>query len=439
MNCLNNKNKLNKNGSSIILLAMVFVTMMLAITASIAISRALVVKSECEAFGRLWTKSILSEYDVNLLKEYGIMAYFGNDAEIQKKIDAYLAYSSSGKLDATIGKSSSELMGYELGDPDNFRKALKLGFAGELSESVINDSKREKRDISNMEDDYGDRTINNNVVIDTMPSQGISNTIDTNALVSKLNAGLTCNDLLKAIGTSSTEIMFIKKNLGNHITIGESKNGYFCNEWEYILNGKYDDNANFKACKNKIFIIRNAMNLAFLYKDPEKHAVIVALAEALAPGVAGVLTEAVIAEIWAAIETEVDLEILMDNGRVPFMKTSATWRTSISSVLGSKEVSSQLSKEGTELLRENKNEIESMDGSGGGHSNASSGQNYDDYLLAMIMTLNDNVRVLRIMDLVQINFKHWYYRDFNMMEYYIGTRFSIKANGRSYDFEDSYK
>jgi len=64
---------------------------------------------------------------------------------------------------------------------------------------------------------------------------------------------------------------------------------------------------------------------------------------------------------------------------------------------------------------------------------------YDDYLMAMIMTMNDNVRLLRIMDLVQINMKFRYYRDFNMQEYYTGVRFTIKANGRDYEFEDEYR
>lgn len=429
----------NKKGSSIIMLAMVFVAMMLAITASIAISRALVVKSECESFGHLWTKSILSEYDVHLLSEYGIMAYFGNDAEVQKKIDAYLNYSASGKLDASIGKSSAELIGYELGDPANFKKALKLGFAGEAGEALLNNSKRSKRSTSKSEKNYGTRTIKNNVVLDTLPSHGISNTVDVNALVYKLKNGVSFKDLTNELGGASTEVLFIEKNFGNHVTKGESRDGYFCNEWEYILCGKPDDKANFDSCKNKIFLIRNALNLAYLYKDPEKHAVIVAIAETLAPGVAGVLTEAIIAEVWAAIETEKDMETLLDNGRVPFMKTSATWKTGISSVLGGSEISSQLSKEGENLLNESKNEIESMNGASGGNGSVKDGQNYDDYVLAMIMMLNDNVRLLRLMDIIQINFKSWYYRDFNMMEYFVGVRFSIKGNGKNYDFEDAYK
>lgn len=429
----------NKKGSSIIMLAMVFVAIMLAITISISICRALVVKSECESFGHLWTKSILSEYDVHLLDEYGIMAYFGNDAEVKKKIDSYLKYSASGKLDATIGKSTAELTGYELGNPDNFRKALKLGFAAEAADSLIGSSSRGEREIPKDEKDYGNRSINNNVVVDTMPSHGISNTVDINSLINKVENGMTFKDLCSSVGTASTEVLFINKKFGNHITKGDSKDGYFCNEWEYILNGKLDDKSNFNATKNKIFLIRNALNLAYLYKDPEKHAIIVAIAEMLAPGVAGVLTEAIIAEAWAAIESEKDIETLLDNGRVPFMKTAATWKTSISAVLGGSEISSQLTKEGRELLNENRGDIENMSGASSGNGSKAEGQSYDDYVLAMIMLLNDNVRILRIMDLVQINFKYWYYRDFNMMEYFMGVRFTVKANGKGYDFEDAYK
>ena len=67
------------------------------------------------------------------------------------------------------------------------------------------------------------------------------------------------------------------------------------------------------------------------------------------------------------------------------------------------------------------------------------GLNYDEYLMVMILAMNENTRLLRIMDLVQINMKYRYYKDFNMMEYYIGTRFTIDANGRTHVFEDQYK
>ena len=433
-----NRIKLNKNGSSIVLLAMVFVAMMLAITASISIARALVVKSECESFGHLWTKSILSEYDVHLLEEYGLQAFWGNDAEVQKRIDSYLDYSASSKLDAKIGKSSASLMGYELGDPENFKKAMKEAFATSAIDSVVNDSKRGERSMNTGGQHFGSRMIKNTVVLDTLPSGGISNTIDIDSIVAKLKQGNFLENLGSGITTAATEIAFLNKYFGTHISKGDFRDGYFCNEWEYVLNGKCDDEANFSACKRKIFLIRNALNLAYLYKDPEKMAVITAIAETLAPGVAGVLSEAIIAEAWAAVETESDMEILLDNGRVPFMKTSASWRTDIGAILGKSEITGQLSKEGKEILNDKRDEFENMSGANG-RNGTNDGQSYDDYLMAMIMLLNENVRTLRVMDIIQINMKYWYYEDFNMMEYFTGVRFSIEANRRNYDFEDAYE
>ena len=67
------------------------------------------------------------------------------------------------------------------------------------------------------------------------------------------------------------------------------------------------------------------------------------------------------------------------------------------------------------------------------------GLNYDEYLMVMILAMNENTRLLRIMDLVQINMKYRYYKDFNLMEYYTGVRYAISADGRDYVFEDSYR
>ena len=71
-----------KRGSSAVMLAMMFVGFAICIAGAIGVSRRLVVSSECETFGRLWTKAILSEYDVHLLEDYSLMAYFGNDDEV---------------------------------------------------------------------------------------------------------------------------------------------------------------------------------------------------------------------------------------------------------------------------------------------------------------------------------------------------------------------
>ena len=77
-----------------VMLAIIFTGFALCIAGAIGVSRRLVVSSECETFGRLWTKAVLSEYDVHLLDDYSIMAYFGNDDEVTAKLGSYLKYST---------------------------------------------------------------------------------------------------------------------------------------------------------------------------------------------------------------------------------------------------------------------------------------------------------------------------------------------------------
>ena len=67
------------------------------------------------------------------------------------------------------------------------------------------------------------------------------------------------------------------------------------------------------------------------------------------------------------------------------------------------------------------------------------GLNYDDHLILMILCMNKRTRLLRLMDIVQIDMKYRYYRDFNLMEYYTGVRYAITADGRNYAFEDKYR
>ena len=50
----------NKKGSAAVMLAIVFTGFALCIAGAIGVSRRMVVNSECEMFGRLWTRAILS-------------------------------------------------------------------------------------------------------------------------------------------------------------------------------------------------------------------------------------------------------------------------------------------------------------------------------------------------------------------------------------------
>lgn len=434
---------------------MMFVTFAICVASSIVICRELTIKSECEVFGRAWTKAILSEYDLPLLEDYEIMAYFGNDSDVSEKIEHYLDYSTAGRLSIDIGGANADLTGYELGDANNFLEAVKKGLAGKIASDIASGGGRKERtevdkdDIGSEDSGGGEgeasdsggsgRVIRNKVVLDTLPSEGMGSSFSIDSLVNKAKTLGSSDGVKNAIVNAGTEIVFIERHFGNAVTYASEKDSFFRNEWEYIIKGGSDDVENLKKVKRDLFLMRNALNLLSLYKDPKKVELILKVAESITPGPLGLATQLIIAEAWALLETETDMRNLLDNKRVPLIKSAEEWQTGLGAVLDSNKMKDKLDEESKELLNENRDEINSLGGISDRLSSMKEGLNYDEHLMIMILAMDERVRLLRIMDIVQINMKYRYYRDFNMMEYYVGTRFTIEANGRSYVFEDSYK
>ncbi|MBR3126403.1 MAG: hypothetical protein IKF42_13405 [Mogibacterium sp.] len=431
---------MNKKGSSLVMLAIVFTGFAMCIAGAIGVSRRLVVSSECETFGRLWSRAILSEYDVHLLDDFSITAYFGNDNEVTAKLDSYLKYSTPGRLGASIRGANADLTGFELGDPANFKRALKLGFAGNAASEIINGRGRTYRDLDTGEgfDEEG-RVINNPVVIDTLPSHGTGGSVSGEELAEKARTAGDENGLSGMLARAGAEVLLLEKCFDNHVSKSDDKDHLFVNEWEYVIRGSTDDEENYRAVRMRLFVARNALNLAALYNDPAKVEMIVTVAESITPGPLGLATQAILAEAWAALETEEDLEDLYHDRRVPVLKTPGQWKTDIGAVLGSDKVKEKLDDGSKELLEEKLDDISGACGSINTVAQFREGLNYDEYLMIMIASLSDNVRILRIMDLIQINMKYRYYADFNMMEYYTGVRFTLEANSKSHEFEDAYK
>ena len=428
--------RIGRKGSSTIFLAIAFLAFAIAVAGAICISRRLAVMSECQAFGRVWTRAILSEYDRHLLEDYKLMAYWGNEIEVNRRVDAYMSYSAADKLGIRIGKTVSDLSGYEIGDPDNFRTALRKGFPGSAAASLLSGSGRLPR--GNITDKTG-IAIGNRVVLDTLPSGGAGGTVSSDSLIEKAKSAGDENGVISAASDAGIEIAFMLRYFGSCVTAADDKPHYLNNELEYVIRGSPEDDVNCQACRRRIFLMRNALNLASLYKDPAKVELITSVSQLITPGPLGAATQLIITEAWAALETEKDLKTLYENGRIPVLKNADQWMTDLDSVLGSSEVRKKLDDESRKLLDENRDEIKGLDGINKAADLVSEGLSYDDHLILMILCMNRNTRLLRLMDIVQINMKYRYYRDFNLMEYYTGVRFGLTADGRNYVFEDHYK
>ena len=67
------------------------------------------------------------------------------------------------------------------------------------------------------------------------------------------------------------------------------------------------------------------------------------------------------------------------------------------------------------------------------------GENYEDYLSLMACLVDEQVRILRMLDIMQINMKDQYYSGFRMENYHGGIDASITVNGEEYAVRKEYQ
>ena len=155
---------------------------------------------------------------------------------------------------------------------------------------------------------------------------------------------------------------------------------FFENEVEYILCGHDSDQANLRQIKTYLFTIRTALNLAHVYSDEGKRNATLEAAAAIAPGPGAPAVQFLIATLWAGLESEEDLRALLAGERVPLIKSADDWKTDLFSA--GKAVS--------------KTESEAAQGSG---------QTYEDYLRFLLFMQNRECRLMRALDLIQLNIR----------------------------------
>jgi hypothetical protein len=67
-----------------------------------------------------------------------------------------------------------------------------------------------------------------------------------------------------------------------------------------------------------------------------------------------------------------------------------------------------------------------------------SGQSYEDYLRVLLFIMDRETKLLRVMDLIQIDMKAHYNKEFLLREYNTGYRFSVVAAGETFEYTERY-
>ncbi len=184
-------------------------------------------------------------------------------------------------------------------------------------------------------------------------------------------------------------------------------------EQEYLICGKASDIDNLKGCINRILLIRESANLAYLLQDAAKVNEASALASLLAGASANpVIIEAVkygLLAAWAYAESLLDVRALLQGDKIALMKTSSQWTTDLD---GLAECAS--------------NDFKAI--------SCSNGLTYSDYLNILLYTVGDNKAAYRAMDVQELYLKQQDgYEDFRMDQMFVAIQVSA-----SYEFSANF-
>lgn len=206
--------------------------------------------------------------------------------------------------------------------------------------------------------------------------------LDLQSLLSRreLSHGFGELPLSQADGSAADKLLlqeYILDNLSYYTQ--SSHSGKLDYQAEYILGGKDSDQENLRYVVNRLLLIRETSNIAFLYTNPQKRAELQACASALSllllipEGMA--LVQGILAAGWAYIESICDVKILLSGGKVPLTKDSASWKT-------------QLNHLSTEAS-----------------SSGSFGLDYREYLFLLLSFSSADTLTLRCMDMIEQNIR----------------------------------
>ena len=177
-------------------------------------------------------------------------------------------------------------------------------------------------------------------------------------------------------------MLYLRSNFGNFNHVRDQKKLDY--EQEFILCGYKSDKKNLESTCGQIIPIREAANFAYLMTDGEK----MGIAEAIAAAIAIILLSPELVEpikygilgAWAYVESLQDMRTLLAGGRVPMIKTAATWVTDVW------------------------HPATSFASSYGGKSD-SGGLSYEDYLFLLLFMLGKKDQNYRTMSMMELNLR----------------------------------
>ena len=405
----------SKKGGSLIFLLLITGTMFSLVLFMIVATNKWADKSYGDSVVSLANHSVMGEYSRELLNDYGIMAFYGRPAYIESKINKYAQGSFGKHPRIKRAKYSVDTSRHTLVNKRLFEaiaiKRLKL----EIAKDVV--SGKIEKDLNTKGLSKGEpskRVLKHRGIISSLPSRqnGIAGR-SIFALISELKDGLSKRGALKTFFKGKAEESlfdyYLLKRFDSAVHTKLSHKTFFKNELEYILAGNLSDEDNERSIKRTLICLRTAINSVEILIDPKKMGKV----KLLASETGGTTAPAVIAA-WALAEAKNDMEILYHGGKIPWYKGELYWATSLK-------------------------KIKDFDPKKG-YINTSSekGANYNMYLAILLTLSNQTTKVYRAMDLIHINMKGNYCREFDMKYCNRGYTLDAVVMNNRYRYETDY-
>ena len=207
---------------------------------------------------------------------------------------------------------------------------------------------------------------------------------DTRSFVSSrhLSTGMGVIDTSNGTLKGADGLAFRAYIMGHYASFCEpSQNSQLAYQMEYILCGKKTDEKNLKETVKKLMLVREAANIACLYTDPGLSST---LSEtALIIGTIMLIPEAapliklLLAAGWSYAESLVDVRALLENKKIPYVKTGSTWQTDLAALAESRGNIAELTRD------------------------VPGGMTYEEFIAVLLLTAPSSKIVQRAMDMTE--------------------------------------
>jgi len=364
------------------------------------------VNSMSHAYINLAGRSVLSEFNICLKEDYNIFAIGLQEAQISKRMRFYLDHNLPvhGFVKMKVDSMQINVNDYSLASVENFQQqVLEAGeyILGKTRDKSQSDQKNPP-----------DRILRNEVILNNLPSSGFSSGLFNFDLISGNASNI--KDLIKGASdkviTNEYILYYFKYGDGSNIF----SSSFFQKEVEYILYGNKSDAENGSRMKRDFIILRTLLNLAHIKSDPKKMEELAFAAALLTPGPEVLATQLILAGIWAALEAENDWKLISNGYGVAFIKAGGDWALDISAITDKPKEKSYIKPE------------------------KQSSFSYADYLRVLLYFEKNEVKLLRMMDLIQINMIGRNDKNFLIKEHYVGFNLDISINGKRFHYDEYY-